>query len=165
MGLPHDKEQGEWGKEAEREVLKSLLSRGFDAVMPELHFENKSDYAKYEHDIEVRDKLDPNKRVIVEVKRRNLRFKNQTNFPYPTAVVDARSTFDSKLRKPLIYVMVNKDLNGIFAVPVLSKKFWTQDYLLNREKGEHEWYYVCPIAHCISYDNAIALVELLLPHI
>lgn len=159
MALKYNKEEGEWGKQAERKVLAGLTARGLDAVMPELQFDDKADYAKYEHDIIVRDKEDLNKSVIVESKRRRVKFTTHLDYPYPTVIVDACSTFDLKIRKPFMYFIVSENLNGVLAVPVLSFKHWEKTSKFNNRKDADEWYYECPIKHGISFDNAVAFIN------
>lgn len=159
MALPYNEKEGEWGKEAERYVLQLLRERGLDASMPELSFTNSADYARYEHDLSIADEEDPNKTMIAEVKRRRKQFNTHLNYPHPTVIVDACSTYNSKVRKPFMYFIVDENLTSVFAVPGQSRKHWGKVHLFNDRKKEKEFYYTCSIEQCLSFDNAFYLVK------
>jgi hypothetical protein len=76
--------------------------------------------------------------------------------------VDACSTFDAKVTKPLIYVIVSEDLAGAFAIPVATKEFWVRTQRFNRDKKGYDYYYELPKKYCVSFNEGVRLIQLAL---
>jgi len=141
------------GYEWQKLVAAYFEKSGLNVQMPELtirdSFEKAGEY------IDTKDLLVNG--YVIEVKSRREGFTTAKSFPYDTIFVDTVLGYDSKVTKPLAYVMVSRETKAMLCLPSYSKPdYWTQETRFDRVRKINETFYMAPKNKLRSLD---ALVE------
>lgn len=103
-------------------VAQIFRENGYEVSVPPLTHGNAKDF-KDEEDILVAGQ-------VVECKSRNLEFSCAEDFPYDTVLVDTVESWESKTRKPIMYVCISQLTGAIIALDVAkNRKNWTETTL------------------------------------
>jgi hypothetical protein len=82
----------------------------------------------------------------VEVKRRRaLTFKDKSDFPYSTLIVDACHKFDRAKPKPWQYVILNREMSAAFLVDSRTHPQWKRVSKYDPHAGRAQDFYECPL--------------------
>lgn len=131
------KEGYEWQKLA----ANYFKENGLDVQMPSLTIRNSFDDAI--------DYLDSKDLIvnghIIEVKSRREKFTSAKDFPYSTIFVDTVSGYNSKITKPLAYVMISRKTGSMLCLPSYSKpEYWTEETRFDRVRNINETFFMAP---------------------
>jgi hypothetical protein len=110
------------------------------------------DKTKNEKDVLVDD-------LVIEVKASSRAFKNAEEFPYNPIIVDTVYGYDSKVIKPLVYIIVSQVTKGMFVIPTASKPDWTIRTYKDLDRNIEDRFYMTNKSHCRPF---IEFVDLLL---
>jgi hypothetical protein len=110
------------------------------------------DKTKNEKDVLVDD-------LVIEVKASSRAFKNAEEFPYNPIIVDTVYGYDSKVIKPLVYIIVSQVTKGMFVIPTASKPDWTIRTYKDVDRNIEDRFYMTNKRHCRPF---IEFVDLLL---
>jgi hypothetical protein len=144
------------GYEWQKLVASYFKENGLDVQMPELtvrdSFEKAGEY------IDTKD-LIVNGHVI-EVKSRRETFTTPKSFPYGTIFVDTVMGYDSKVTKPLAYVMVSRETKAMLCLPSYNKPdYWTQETRFDRVRKINETFYMAPKTKLRSLDELVKQIK------
>ena len=110
------------------------------------------DKTKNEKDVLVDD-------LVIEVKASSRAFRNVEEFPYNPVIVDTVYGYDSKVIKPLVYIIVSQVTKGLFVIPTASKPDWTIRTYKDLDRNIEDRFYMTNKRHCRPF---IEFVDLLL---
>ena len=100
-------------------IAQILRENGYDVKVPPLTHGNAKDF-KDEEDILANGK-------IVECKSRNLDFTSAEDFPYDTVLIDTVESWETKIRKPVMYVCVSQLTGATIALDVQkNRENWSE---------------------------------------
>lgn len=138
------------GYEWQKLVATHFEKNGFTVKMPELtirdSFEKASEY------IDTKDLIVDGH--IIEVKSRREHFTSSKDFPYRTIFVDTVLGYDSKITKPLAYIMVSRETKAMLCLPSYNKPdYWTQETRFDRVRKINETFYMAPKNKLRSLDE------------
>lgn len=146
------KEGYEWQKLA----ATFFEDRGLTVQMPELSirdsFEEAGEY------LDTKDLLVNGH--IIEVKSRREKFTSAEDFPYSTIFVDTVAGYDSKVTKPLAYVMISRETKTMLCLPSWKRpKYWTQEKRFDRIRKIYETFYMCPKNRLQSLEDLVIYIK------
>lgn len=125
-------------------------------VVPEFSIattpEEITDKTKNEKDILVDD-------LVIEVKASSRAFRNAEEFPYNPVIVDTVYGYDSKVIKPLVYIIVSQVTKGMFVIPTATKADWTIRTYKDLDRNIEDRFYMVSKRHC---RPIIEFIDLLL---
>jgi len=111
-----------------------------------------TDKTKNEKDILVDD-------LVIEVKASSRAFRNAEEFPYNPVIVDTVYGYDSKVIKPLVYIIVSQVTKGMFVIPTATKADWTIRTYKDLDRNIEDRFYMVSKRHC---RPIIEFIDLLL---
>lgn len=110
------------------------------------------DKTKNEKDVLVDD-------LVIEVKASSRAFRNAEEFPYNPVIVDTVYGYDSKVIKPLVYIIVSQVTKGMFVIPTATKADWTIRTYKDLDRNIEDRFYMTNKRHC---RPIIEFIDLLL---
>jgi hypothetical protein len=99
------------------------------------------------------------KRLVVDVKSRNLRFTGPGDYPYPTAIVDTVSGWEAKTRKPSAVVLVAQSTGGKAVIGRSTAGYWTKERLRDHVRGISDSFYMVGREHLRPFDEFVAFLR------
>lgn len=96
---------------------------------------------------------------IIEVKSRNESFVSGDSYPYKTAFVDTVSGYNSKITKPLAYVIISRPTGAMVVLKTLSSKGWSIESKFDHIRKIKEDFYVCKPKHLQTLDVLVSYIK------
>lgn len=81
---------------------------------------------------------------IVQVKQRNLDFTSAADYPYATITVDVAHTWDRAVRKPSLYVILNRAGDYVACINGSTSASWQRVTKMDRRKNREREFLECP---------------------
>ena len=137
-------------------VARMLREAGIDVDVPSPRIRGAlaeaEEFSKKEMDI-----LLPASNEIIEVKSRNIAWRDLADYPFDDMIVDTVSGFDKKARKPLAYVIVSAlDLRGTPLIAFSAgRSKWTKEQRYDKVRGLRDWYYHAAKKNITTFDELV----------
>lgn len=141
-------------------VAKYLKRRGIDCFVPELKFAKDStewkNFTNNEKDIILSSGR------IIEVKSSGQVFDwSPKSWPLNSVIVDTKSGYDAKVRRPIAYVYVSQETKAMLAIPTEKPNNWTVQRKFDKYRKIEDDFYFAPRTHLRPMENLVKyLMEL-----
>ena len=158
-------------------VGKYLESQGVKTEVAELSFRDNPNVKDYSNDeagrwamarqkmnnarkeyVNSKDIVIPNVGYI-EVKSRNIKFTNPSDFPYSTVIIDTVAGYNQKKPKPILYVSVSQKTGAMIATEGNVADRWSKQKRFDRVRKISEVNYECEIGHWKPLDSYLEILQ------
>lgn len=149
----HFKEQLASSYQTVYSVAHWLTGKGYAVTLPPHSMaERPEDWEQHA------DSGDLHLHLRLEVKRRQIAFTGQEDFPFPDIMVSAKDAYDRADPKPFTYYMVNKAGTHMAVVRESTKPHWVVKRVKDgRRRDYSQEVYHCPIKHVSFFTLPSAL--------
>ncbi len=137
-------------------VAKHLRDRGFNVECGELKIRGDvSKINQFTDDGDIKINL-TKRRIIVEVKSRNVLFNDCNDFPYDTIFVDRVNTWKRKKKdKPHAIIIISQINNNMFVIPVSGESKWIVETRYDTVRNYTREYYLVKKEDLKSIDEFV----------
>ena len=135
-------------------VADIFRQKGFLVEQPKKrvrkHISEAAKFAENEIDLLVGSE---NKKILFEVKSRNLYFTKPENYPFDTAFVDTVSSWDQKRKKPAATILISQKTKSIVVVPSSSFSQWKEEKKRDRVRDIEDTWWTVPVKCLKTLDD------------